>query len=906
MSDESANEPPRPQNQQQQNQFQQNQFQQQQQQFSALPDLPFQFATPLNGFFKEYRAPEGVYDENFDEAGNLRPYWTQLKTELDQIGADGMERRWKQMRRRLHQNGIAYSAYGDPTVRERHLQLDPLPHLVPDSQWSLIEAGLKQRADLLNLMLADLYGPRTLLLDGVLPHDILFDHPHYQLPYHDLPTPGDKHLHLYGAELIRSPQGGWWVMSDRTDSPAGSGFALENRIVVSRAFRGEMRRCNVRRLAPYFIALRDHLIGLAKNNKENPHIVVLSAGVGSSSYFEDSFLARYLGFTLVENNDLVIRSGNVLLKTLAGLVPIDVIVRRHQGNTLDPLELGGGDPGIPGILQVIRENNVVVVNAPGSGLVESPVFMAFMPRVCKAMLGVDLLLPGIATWWGGEARSLELILDRIDEIRLMPAFRQRTVVGWRRKAQGAGRPNLNTLRPESMTRDERVKLVRSNPGSWVGREKIERSSAAVWENGQLKSGYLSLKAFLTASGDSWHSLPGGLMRVSNAKFEPIRDPSGDGGAKDTWVLAEKSVEPTTLLPTSDNLLATSRSKGSLPSRVADNLCWLGRYLERADASARLLRSVISRMTDESDPADSIVLPVLIRALALDGQIAEGYAIKELAVKLPSLDCSLPAAALDRSDFNSLRSQVDRVVSLGARVRDRLSNDAWRILQEMGTIFNSSEPEDCDLSDLLDLADTLIVNLAAFSGMVNETMTRTDAFRFLNIGRRMENSLQASLLIKHCLLQKNLWSSKKVPGEVLEAILDIADSSLTYRSRYFANLQLHAVLDLLLIDEMNPRSLAYQIRMLNTNLEALPGNSGQSEVADDLRLAKDALAAIRDADAIALSQPDASGDRKTLQNLLDKIESHLPKISTSISNRFLVHSGPVSQLIADDVELPSDE
>ena len=872
-----------------------------------MPGMQFEFMASFdgNGFFKDYLSPAGVYDENVDESGNLRPHWRQLNAELEQIGVRGMERRYKQMRRRLRQNGIAYSAYGDASVRERHLQLDPLPYLLPDAQWREVAAGLKQRADLLNRMMADLYGPRKLLSDGVVPHDVLFDHPHYQLPYHDLPLPGDKHLHMYAAELIRSPRGGWGVISDRTDSPSGSGFALENRIVVSRSFRSEMRRCNVRRMAPYFIAMRDHLVSLAKTNQDNPHIVVLSAGAGSASYFEDSFLARYLGFTLVENNDLVVRSGNVMLKTLAGLVPIDVIMRRHQGNTLDPLELGGGDPGIPGILQVIRENNVVVVNAPGSGLVESPVFMAFMPRICKAMLGEELQLPGVATWWGGEASSLELLLDRIDDVRLMPAFRQRTLVGWRLKAQGASRPNLKSVHPEDMTRGERIELVRSNPKSWVGREKIERSSVAVWEDGQLKTGHLSMRAFLTASGDSWHSMPGGLTRVSDSRNEPILNPFSNGGAKDAWVLADKPVEPTSLLPTSETLLTTSRSKGALPSRVADNLCWLGRYLERADASARLLRAVVSRMTDESNPDESVELPVLIRALALDGQIDAGYAISDLADKLPALDQALPFAALNRADPNSLRSQVDRVVSLGSRVRDRLSNDAWRIVQEMGSNFNSSEPHECDLAELLDLADTLITNLAAFSGLVNETMTRTNAFRFLNIGRRMEHSLQVALLIKHCLLQSISWFENKVPGGVLEAILEISDSGLTYRSRYFANLQLHAVLDLLLIDEMNPRSLAFQMRMLKVNVDALPGNSGQSEMSVDCRLAKEAIESIRGADAVALSQPDQSGDRPALQSLVSKIEGHLPRISTSISNRFLVHSGPVSQLIADVLE-PTDE
>ncbi|MFK7770458.1 MAG: circularly permuted type 2 ATP-grasp protein [Mariniblastus sp.] len=899
MSDDSAKQPPKNKT---QNQQQQSQFEQQQQQFLAMPDMgklgqaqsqsPGWFAE--QGFFARYRPPAKVYDEVFDESQNLRPQWNVLNEELMRHGATGMERRWKQIRRMFHQNGIAYSAYGDPSIRDQHLKLDPLPHLITTSEWKLINEALEQKAELLNLMLADLYGPRTLLTRGVLPADILFTHPHYHLPYHGLPTPGGKHFHFYAAEVIRSPKGDWWIKSDRSGSPGGSGFALENRIAISRAFPDGFRRCNVQRLAPFFIAFRDNLTRLAKTNKDNPHVAILSAGAGSARYFEDSFLARYLGFTLVESSDLVVRSGSVMLKTLAGLAPIDVIFRRQHSNSLDPLELGGGSAGIPGILQVIRDENVVVVNAPGSGLVESPIFMAFMPRICQALMNTDLKLPGIATWWGGEAKSLDLMLDRIDELHLVPAFRERTVVGRLARNVGANNRIPKSLQPETMSRQERIDLLRSEPTAWVGQEKVARSTAAVWKDGDLQPGYISMRTFLTATEKSWHSLPGGLVRISPSPYESLRNPFEDGGTKDAWVLSDEPVEPTSLLKKSGEVLRPIRGSGFLPSRIADNLFWLGRYLERAAASARLLRSVASRLTGDTGPDDRVELPNLIRALALSDQIDVGYAINEFSDKLPALETFLPLNALNHNEAGTLSFQVDQIVILASTVRDRLSSQAWRTVQEMSSSFKSNDAADCDLVDLLDIIDTLVVGLASFSGFVSDFMTRTHAFHFLNCGRRLEHALQITDLIENCF-----GTQKNVPDQLLEAVLEISDSVLTYRSRYYANLQLPAVLDLLLVDLKNPRSLSYQLRKLGANLDLLPRNPDDVSFSTDSQLAIDTLRQVQSVDVVKICELNEKGEQRTeLIALLESVNQQLPEISTSISNRFFVHSGPVQQMIVD--------
>ena len=895
MTEEKQPNEPRP----NQNQQQQNQLQQQQQQFSSLPEMqslmptyaPMESLPPMGDFFAGYPSPDSAYNEVLDPAGNIRPHWSRLNEGLGRIGFAGMERRCQQIRRMNHQNGIAYTAYGDPTVREQHLQLDPIPQLIPEDQWKIISAGLHQRATLLNMVLADLFGPRTLLTGGILPHGVLFDHPHYQLAYQDLPVSGDRHLHFYSAKLVRLATGEWWVMSDRTDSPGGWGFALENRISISRTLPNEFRQANVKRLASYFLAVRNQLVSLAKHRQTDPNIAILSAGTGSPSYFEDSYLARYLGFTLVEANDLVVRNNQVMLKTLAGLTPIDVILRRRSGFHLDPLELGGVGPGVAGLFQVIRDGNVAVANAPGSGLIESPIFMAFMPRICKALLNTKLELPGVATWWGGEEQGLELILDRIDDVNLVPAFRRRTIDGSGRTGNnGSAQPNID---PQTLTREQRIQLVRENPKDWVGQEKTEGSSTAVWEDGSLRSGHFSMRAFLTASDDSWHTMPGGLARVSEKPNAAITSHLREGGTKDIWVLADKPVEQVSLLQARGRFDKSS-SQGFLSSRIADNLCWLGRYIVRAESGARLLRSVVLRLLGEAEPAELSELPPMVRAMALEGNIEVGYAIKELAQQLPRLEQLLPVSALDHRDPSSLRSQVNQVVGLSARVRERLSSDAWRVIQDVNGNFKSNDPDNCDLNDLLEITNTLIVNLSSFSGLISESMTRTHAYRFLNIGRRLEYSLQIVGLLRVCLTDPD-----KVSAEMLEALLEISDSILTYTSRHYANFQMPAVLNLLLLDEMNPRSLAFQLSKLLTNIESLPGGSDHDADQAIKRLAMDALHSVRMSDVEQLAHVNELGERAGLVELFDKMDEQIPDIATLISNRFFVHSRSVKQMIADE-------
>jgi len=894
VTEENQPNEPRP----NQNQQRQNQLQPQQQQHQAMADfnrVPSEEHTSsnfsINSFLSSHQPPNTVYNEVLDSNGKVREHWSRLDGGLAKLGYTGLEHRCQQIRRMIHQNGIAYTAYGDPSVREEHLQLDPIPQLIAETEWNSISAGLKQRASLLNLALADLYGERELLTDGVLPHEVIFEHPHFQLAYQDLPVAGDRHLHFYSAKLVRLWNGQWWVMSDRTDSPGGWGFALENRISISRAFPNEFRTANVKRLASFFISARKHLIGLAKDGHSDPNIAILSAGAGSKSYFEDSYLARYLGFPLVQAEDLVVRSGRVMLKTLAGLTPIDVILRRRSGFHLDPLELGGVAPGIAGLFQVIRQGDVAIANAPGSGLIESPIMMAFLPRICSALLGAKLILPGVATWWCGESQSLELVLDRIDELNLVPAYRRRTIDG--KGGRKFGQANFESFDPQSLSREQRIQLIQRDPKFWVGQEKTEGSTLPVWRDGKLQSGHFSMRAFLTPSGNSWETMPGGVARISDQPNGVFGTTLEKGGTKDIWVLADQPAEQVSLLRHSERF-GISHSQVFLSSRMADNLCWLGRYSVRAESGARLLRGVVLRLLGEAEPAELTELPNLVRAMALKGNFENGFAINEPAQKLTNLEQTLPASALDHRDPSSLRSQVNQLVGLSARVRERLSSDAWRVIQNINNDFNSSDPEQCDLNDLLEITNTLIVNLTSLSGLILETMTRTHAYRFLSIGRRLEHSLQIVGLLRVCVTSQN-----EVASEMLEALLEFSDSILTYTSRHFAIFEVAPVLELLLLDELNPRSLAFQLNELMTNIESLPEGTAEDANKPIRKLAMDILHSVRMSDANFLAQTNSWSQRGELINLLNKLSVQLPDLSTMISNRFFVHSGIVTQMIADE-------
>ena len=770
--------------------------------------------TPAS-LFAGYAGLPGVYDEMVPAEGGLRPHWNQFVSSLDRLGRDELALRWENARRNIREHGVTYNVYGDPQGMDRPWELDLMPLVIPSSDWRKIEAGLTQRARLFNLILADLYGPQRLLRENYLPPALVYASPNFLRPCCGLPIPKQIYLHLHAADLTRSPDGQWWVIADRTQAPSGAGYALENRIVLSRTFPEEFRNCRVQRLASFFARQRDTLRSLAARNCDNPSVVLLTPGPYNETFFEHDYLARYLGFTLVEGGDLTVRDRKVFLKTLEGLRPIDVILRRVDDTFCDPLELRGDSVlGVAGLVEVVRAGQVAIANALGSCLIESPAFMAFMPGLCRRLLGEELKLPSLATWWCGQEKELQYVIDHLDRIVVKPAFGSRT------------RQPFFGSKMGTKERAEMAAEIRRHPNDFVGQEEAMLSTSPVWSNGAAEPRHLVLRTYIAAAGDSFAIMPGGLTRVSTGTTEMVVSMQRGGGSKDTWVLSDGPVEMVSLLSPSGHPVPSAASPAELPSRVADNLFWLGRYTERLEGAVRLLRCAASRLLDESSadgsPELAALAHVMVRLELLPDRFRQRFAAKDLELEILML--------FDKEDrFGSARQSLNRVRGLASVLRDRFSADTWLILNKLNVDGRARQRRRL-LADALNLLNTIIFDISALSGMEMENMTRGLGWRFLEFGRRLERSSRIAHWFRASLCPE-------IPVRlILEPLLEISDSLMTYRRRYFSGLQLSSVLELLLLDEGNPRSLAFQLTALREHARHLPREVDFLQESEERRLA----------------------------------------------------------------------
>jgi len=834
----------------------------------SVPDKPA--SESASGIpLADYGFRPGVFDEAFDAQGQLRPAWGQFLEHLRSIGGEELQRRWEQAQRQVTRDGFTFNPYDADGGASRPWVLDAIPLLLCEQEWQRIEAGLAQRARLFDLILKDLLGPQELLRNRRLPPEVLFRHPAYYPAYHGLHPAEQGFLHLYAADLARSPDGMWWVVADRTRAPFGLGYVLENRVVTSRMLPGAFRQCNVQRLASFFLALKESLRERAVRFKDNPRVVIWTKGPQSKAYFEDAYLARYLGYQLVEGGDLAVRENQVMLKTLGGLLPVEVIYRRLEDDDCDPVELrADSGAGVAGLLEVLRTGNVSIANPLGSRLVESPLFMAFLPGLCRELLGEDLLLPSVATWWCGQPEAQDQVLKRLDELIIRKAYR---VV------------DEPPLRPAEMTRTERQALraqIQARPQDYVGQETVLRSTTPVWGRETMVPWALALRGFLVRQGQDYIALPGGLARVAKEPTLLEQYTTTGERSQDVWILGDQPTEEASLLAPAGEMLPLRRSGAELPSRVADHLFWLGRSIERAEGSARLLRTTLTLLTGENE--DCHELQALLRALAEQGQIAPDYVIPGLNASLPGIDRMLPQAIFDTHQNRSLRSTIQEAFRLISIVRDRMSLDAWRIIHVLEELSRSPLE---DVSDVLEFLDRIILDLVAFSGLAAESMTRTQGWRFLDLGRRVERAWQTSEL-----LRSTITKVSEDEQQVFEAVLQVADSIMTYRSRYLATVQPGPVLDLLLTDETNPRSIVFQLAMIREHVDHLPRDGQQALLNVEQRLALSLLNAVRLADIQELVQISTHAERESLDRLLKHLCDQLPHLSDTISSRFLIHAG----------------
>jgi len=843
-------------------------------------------AQPDSPFLAGYRAQPGVYDEMLAAEGQVRRHWRYLVDALGRLGLDALHERRREAHRQLSEGGVTYTVHGEPGGRERIWSLDPLPMLVSSGEWREIESGLAQRADLMNLILKDLYGPQQLVRRGILPAEAVYAHGGFLRACHPLNPYLSHPLSLYAVDLVRGPDGRMWVLNDRTQSPSGAGYALVNRMTMARILPSLFRDSQVHRLALFFQNLRASLAALSPRPDDDPRIVILTPGPLNETYFEHAYLAGYLGYTLAQGDDLTVQGGRVWLRAMRRLEPVDVILRRVDDHYCDPLELQPDSRlGVPGLVQAVRNGSVAVVNPLGAGVLENPALNAFLPAVARHFLGQEPILPSVASWWCGQPRERDHVLANLHRLVIKPIHR----------AAGSA-PVFGAL----LTRKARARLaerIRANPARYVGQEQLDFSAVPTLVEDGLEARRAVLRGFMVARRDGYVVMPGGLTRVAAEPQSALVSNQAGGVSKDTWILASEPERQLSLLPGVLPPAAAINMHGLLPAGTADHLFWFARYAERAEQTARLLRTVLQvyrNWVEFRDPLDAASLDILLQALTQVTASYPGFSGAEGAAARAEPVAELLALILDEQRPGGLAFNLTAVLAAAYAVRDRVSGDTWRVinairnrLEEMRGLSRS------ELGDIEDELDGLITSLVALAGFAQESMLRGQAWLFLDSGRRLERGLLLSALLRAVIVQSH---APALESALLDGVLASTESAMAYRRGYHDDPQCEPVLGLLLFDASNPRSLAYQLEHLQTHLGLLPREEGTAQTSPQLQLIRDAVARLRLADP-ALVSGDRDRRRPRLDALLTQCEALLRDTAVSLAHDYFSDAAGPQQLIS---------
>jgi uncharacterized circularly permuted ATP-grasp superfamily protein/uncharacterized alpha-E superfamily protein len=795
---------------------------------------------------RDYASLPGIPDEFIAPDGTPRPVWARFLESFASLAPADIERRFASADRHLREAGVSYRALGETT--ERQWPLSHLPLLIDETEWQQLSAGIVQRAELLELVLKDLYGEGRLVAEGAIPAAAVAGSSEFLRPVCGINPPGGRFLSVYAADIGRGPDGRWWVLSDRTQAPSGTGYALENRLVLSGAFSSLYKSMNVERMAPFFEAFRDSLRGSA--DRDEPRIGLLTPGTFSETYFEHATLARYLGFLLVEGDDLAVSGDRIHIRTVAGLKRVDVLLRRIDSNSLDPLELDAASRlGVPGLIDVLRKSGVVMANMPGSGVLEARALLGFLPSLCRRFFHEDLKIPHIATWWCGQKSAREEVLSRLDEFAIEGAY-GRNVPGF---------ANNGPVLPAelSATERERLRTAISERGiDYVGQELVRLSTTPVWNQGRIEPRPFVLRVFAAATPDGWTVLPGGFCRIAE-QLDARAVSMGDGArAADVWVVGDKAVTPHTLLPAPDTV-HIRRIAGVLPSRAADNLFWLGRYLERAEGTLRLIRALGAQQRDpgKGSPAMLNAAERIQRLLLAWGAISQASRTQPTRI--------IAEALQGEEKFGSAASLLRAAQRTASSLRERLSPDAWQVITEMN-IRLAKEIDDDD--GVVSAAQLTLEALASFAGLAQENMNRAAGWRFLKMGRRAERAINTARFARQ-------FAYDEATPEDLDILLTLVDCQITYRSRYLLGPLLAPIRDLVMLDPYNPRSVAFQIDELNAHIASLPALKESGLIERPQRLAVALQATLTTAEAAHLDTKTMFAIEQDLLSLADAIGQH---------------------------------
>jgi len=803
----------------------------------------------------------------------LTPSWNAFFDQLGPGGFGDLPRRAVSLERQIRDNGVTYNVYADANGPQRPWSLDLFPLIVSPESWNQIEAGVLQRVRVLDRVMADVYGPQQLLAEGLLPAALVRGHPGYLRALHGVKPPGDTWLHIAAFDLARGPDGNWWVVSQRTQAPSGLGYLLENRLAITRQFPQAFEALHVQRLAATYSAMMDGLQHMCPAGVP-PHIALLTPGPYNETYFEHAYLARYLGVTLVEGSDLTVRDQRLYLKTLQGLRPVHGLIKRLDDQFLDPLELRPDSTlGVPGLLQAIRAGNVLVANMPGSAFLESPALLGFLPALSRHLIGEKLQLPALPTWWCGERAALEAVLPQLGDCAIKPTY-----------PGSDGQTSFDAVLGSELSRrqlDEWAgRIVREGEAHTI-QSYLPLSQMPTWANdlgpGHIAPRAVLLRVFAVSDGaQSWRVLPGGLARLAGRDAQ-IASMQRGGSSADVWVQTHGEVDRTTLLQPHATPASLARHRAPVTSRAAENMFWLGRYTERAENAVRLARLTLNLLGSE-DQSSRPLLDWLHRMALRNALVPAGVPSAPQSRRV--FERALIAELGDVEHGGSVGFSLLCIRQAAAAVRERLSQDNWNQIVRAEAEFLRRAAEQAGEGSFatgaaLRALETASTALAAMTGAQTDRMTRDDAWRLLSIGRHIE---RLGFLASALEAGFDGGAVHEVSG--FEAMVALFDSTITFHARYQQRRDVATLVDLLVLDAENPRSLAWVTQTLRGRIARLAGSAPGKLTALSYELPDPATWTLEH-----LCAPGADASYPALVELLASCETAAYHVSDAIGTRY---------------------
>lgn len=839
------------------------------------------------GLLHSYKEKINSYDEVIDQNGKIKPYWKGLFDTLESIGIEELKLRNEEIIKKLKENGVTYNIYDSSKDSNRAWKLDPIPFLIHESEWKTIETGLKQRARLLDLILNDLYGPQTLIKNAIIPAELVFDNSGFLLPCFDIKQKHDKNLLNYAVDLARGPDGKMWLLDNRTQSPSGAGYALENRIVMSKVIPELNKKTYRKRLSPYFSQMQQTVDSLGNNSNENPNVVFLTPGPGNETYFEHVYLSSYLGYTLVQGNDLLVRDGFVWLKSIDQLERVDVIIKRLDDSWCDPLELRRDSLlGVPGLLQVIRLGNVAVINPPGTSILENYGLMSFMQNACKFLLKEPLLMSSVATWWCGQTKELDFVLANLPKLIIKKTNRK----------QGF-RSIYGRLLNEKKLEDLKA-LILKNPKDFVAQEEVSLSTTPSFIDGNIEPRFAALRAFLIADETDYKVMQGGLTRSSavKGKFE-ISNQLG-GISKDTWIISDSPTEYQEKSVERKN--TNNQLNNSLTSRNAENLYWLGRLCERTMALRSFLKIILNRLNENvvknADEQPEFLI-VLLKTLTHLTQTYPGFVGKNPKLgKVYNNDAIFekPIEELlllinDTTKAGSVVYNLQSLLNTINQVSEKWNHDTRRIINlvedSLYALKNTNTTS--NINDVNHGLDKLHIRLFSFYGNIYETLPRDNGFYLLETGKNVERILSLLSVFRSTLNFKKIEEEEAL---LMEAILENHNLLAQYRNIYKSHLSLKAVINMVFLEKNLPYTLSYLLDKLSYYLSKLPktNDPNRLSIAEKSALEASTIVKLIDADNL-IKTDEVTQFRPELDKTLSDVFELISNVSTNISSLYFNHS-----------------